>query len=97
MFNFITISHLLGNIKLGTNWKLFLDFGGNLKVRQFSNIFYANDMFRQSFVIKAFSKLELRISRTKNLNLYSILNMHDNLVIVFTEMIPESPVAYIFW
>ena len=96
-FNFINFSPPLGDFKSRPEWKTFLDFCGDLGIRQFASILHTNDMTCKVPTLKVFLKLELRLLWAENLNLGGILNVRDDLVIIFVEMIPETPVAYILW
>ncbi len=85
-----------GKIKSGAGWETLLDPCYDLKIRHFFSIFQADDISCQSFTLKVFLEFVLGLSRAQDLDLRGILNMLDDLVVVFAEMVPETPVAYFF-
>src|SRR6185503_17662002 len=84
-----------GKIKSRPGWKTLLDFCSNLKICQFVGVFHADDMLRKPFPLKVFLEFILSYFWSKDLDLGGVTNMRDNLVIIFAEMVPETPVAYI--
>src|SRR6266498_2600361 len=85
---------LLGKIKSRSDWKTVLDSCSDLKICQFADLFHANDILRQPFILQVFLELILRYFRSKYLDLCGIMNLRHDLVVILTEMVPEAPVAY---
>jgi hypothetical protein len=75
-------------------WKPLLDLYAYLKVSHFSGVFHADDMLSQPFLLQTLFEFVLGLCGSKNLDLCGVTDMRDDLVIVFAEMVPETPVAY---
>src|SRR6185436_16224692 len=81
-----------GKIESRPGRKTLLDFYADLKVCHLFGIFHANDMSCQSFILQALLEFVLSPFWSKNLDLCSVTNVRDDLVIIFAEMVPETPV-----
>ena len=84
-----------GEVKPGAKWKPLQNSFGNLLVRQFMGIFHADDMSRQTYALHAFLELVFGPFRTKNLDLYGVMNVIDDAVVISIEVTPEAAVTYI--
>src|SRR5688572_7062464 len=84
-----------GEVKPGAEWKPLQNSFGDLLVCQFMGIFHADDMSRQTYALHAFLELVLGSLRTKNLDLYGVMNVLDDAVVISIEVTPEAAVTYI--
>src|SRR5512132_478049 len=83
----------LGKIKSRLGWKTPLDSCRNLKIRQNACLFHADNVLRQSFIFQVLLEFILCHFWSKDLDLCGVTNVGDDLVVIFAEMLPETPVT----